>query len=102
MTLFYGECLQDPLQVPHRPRRSPRAVRHVIERLDRDVAGVAMTKQCLDERCEFLLTLPRTLAVAVVDLHMRDESLRQPALGELGKRFLFHEACRAAVEHAPE
>src|SRR6185503_9561184 len=80
-------------------RRRGRTVGHVVERIDGDVAAIAVALQRGDERREALLALTRALAVAVVHLHVRDHAFRQPALDELREAFLLHAPRRAAIDH---
>src|SRR5438067_13504512 len=82
------ERLDDAADVADRTGRSGRAVGYVVEGLNGDIAGIGMAPERRDERREALLALSRTLAVAVVDLHVRDDTLGQPAVDERAERLL--------------
>src|SRR5262249_18982215 len=90
---------QNAADVADRARGGGRTIGHVVEGLDRDVAGVLLAHERGKERREALLALPRALAVAIVHLHVRDQALRHVLVDERRKRLLFHAARGAAVEH---
>src|SRR2546425_1448680 len=106
LTLWLRDWIVERLEhAPHvadGTRRSARAVGDVVERLYRHVAAIAVFPERGKQRREFLLALPRALAVAIVQLHVGDHPLRQPAVHQRGKRLLLHAARGAAVEHAPD
>jgi hypothetical protein len=55
----HSDCLKNTAQVADRPRRGGGTVGHVVERLDGDVAAIAVLFQRGDQRREALLALAR-------------------------------------------
>src|SRR6266513_1936701 len=94
------ESFEHAAHVADGARRGAGAIGNIVEGFHRDVAVIAMSPQRGEQRSEFLLALSRAAAVAIIQLHVRDHALRQPALDQRCKRLLLHAARGAAIEHA--
>src|SRR5688572_7467489 len=57
------QCLENAAHIADCARRGAGPVRHVVERLDRDVARVPVAHERADQRREALLALPRAAPV---------------------------------------
>src|SRR5438105_14392094 len=90
------ERLDDAAHIADGARGRGGTVGHVVEGLDGDIAGIAVPAQRREQRRKALLALAGAAAVAIVDLHVRDDALRQPAVDERRQWLLLHAARRAA------
>ena len=86
-------------QIADRERGGAGPVGAVVERLDGDHAAVALALQRCEDRRELQLALARAAPVRVVDLHVRDQPGRQPAVDQRGHRLGLAQRRGAAVDH---
>src|SRR5262245_11929303 len=92
-----GLRLEDAADVADRAGGGRGTVGHVVERLDRDRTVVADAPQRGEDRRERVAALPRPAAVAVVELDVREQPARPPALDQRRGRLLLGEGGGAGV-----
>src|SRR6185503_16526304 len=80
--LFLVDGFENAFDVADGARGGAGAVGDVVEWFHRYITRIATAFQCCKKRCEPLLALPGTAAVAIVHLDVRDRALGQPALDE--------------------